>query len=323
MKKTVGLMYGAVALVIALGAIAMQNAVAAPPGPEVCAGCHEAYFNSFANSVHGNKAHPRSPAANGGCVNCHGDGTKHVEAGGGRGVGGIINPASKSMPAAEKDKICLTCHEANRHLAFWDSGKHRKNDVSCTNCHSTHGDRDTLLKINNPQIAPLVNTTRVPQQEVCFTCHRDIRALVMRPSHHPIVEGKIKCTSCHNPHGALSPAMVNAESIKELCTTCHADKRGPFMFEHAPVEESCLNCHNPHGGRTVKLLNEKVPNLCQDCHDAAQHPGTMYDADNNFKAPSGPTSGPNTRFIARSCMNCHNEIHGSNTPAGRGRRFVR
>jgi DmsE family decaheme c-type cytochrome len=158
---------------------------------------------------------------------------------------------------------------------------------------------------------------------VCFTCHRDIRALVMRPSHHPIVEGKIKCTSCHNPHGALSPAMVNAESIKELCTTCHADKRGPFMFEHAPVEESCLNCHNPHGGRTVKLLNEKVPNLCQDCHDAAQHPGTMYDADNNFKAPSGPTSGPNSRFIARSCMNCHNEIHGSNTPAGRGRRFVR
>ena len=27
------------------------------------------------------------------------------------------------------------------HFAFWDSGKHRKNDVSCTNCHSTHGDR--------------------------------------------------------------------------------------------------------------------------------------------------------------------------------------
>ena len=318
MKKTVGLMYSAVALVIALGALAMQSAVAAPPGPEVCAGCHEAYFNSFASSVHGNKAHPRSPASNGGCANCHGDGTKHVEAGGGRGVGGIVNPAAKSMPAAEKDKICLTCHEANRHLAFWDSGKHRKNDVSCTNCHSTHGDRDTLLNITNPQIAPLVNTTRVPQQEVCFNCHRDIRALVMRPSHHPIVEGKVKCTSCHNPHGALSPAMVNAESIKELCTTCHADKRGPWMFEHPPVEENCLTCHNPHGGRTVKLLNEKVPNLCQDCHDASSHPGTMYDADNSFKHPS-----PNSRFIARSCLNCHNEIHGSNTPAGRGRRFVR
>ena len=168
-----------------------------------------------------------------------------------------------------------------------------------------------------------MNTAKVPQQEVCFNCHRDIRALVMRPSHHPIVEGKVKCTSCHNPHGALSPAMVNADSIKELCTTCHADKRGPFMFEHAPVEESCLNCHNPHGSRAVKLLNEKVPNLCQDCHDAAQHPGTMYDSDNNFKAPTGTTSGPNTRFLARSCMNCHNEIHGSNRPAAQGKRFIR
>jgi DmsE family decaheme c-type cytochrome len=314
----------AIATVIAVSGWALSTGAAAQaPGPEVCKGCHEAYANSFAASIHGKAAHPRTPANNGNCSTCHGDGTEHVKAGGGRGVGGIVNPGSKTLPAEQKDKICLTCHQQNRHLAFWDAGKHRKNDVSCTNCHSTHGDKDTLLKINNPQVAPLVNTSKVPQQEVCFGCHRDIRALVMRPSHHPIVEGKVKCTSCHNPHGAMSPAMVNAESVKELCTTCHADKRGPFMFEHAPVEESCLNCHNPHGSRTVKLLNEKVPNLCQDCHDASSHPGTMYDADNNFRAPTGATSGPNSRFIARACLNCHSEIHGSNSPGGRGRRFVK
>ena len=311
------------AMLLACLAFTVGDAFAQAPGPEVCKGCHEGYVNSFAASIHGQAAHPRSPASNGGCFTCHGDGTEHVKAGGGRGVGGIINPANKKLPAEQRDAICLTCHASSRHLAFWDSGKHRKNDVSCSDCHSAHAGKDTLMKITNPQIAPLMTTAKVPQQEVCFNCHRDIRALVMRPSHHPIVEGKVKCTSCHNPHGALSPAMVNAASIKELCTTCHADKRGPFMFEHAPVEESCLNCHNPHGSRTVKLLNEKVPNLCQDCHDAAQHPGTMYDADNNFKAPAGATSGPNTRFIARSCMNCHNEIHGSNSPAGRARRFVR
>ncbi len=323
MNKALGWMRAALVAAIAAFGFGAGHAAAEPPGPEVCKGCHEAYVDSYAESVHGKAAHPRSPAAKGGCSNCHGDGTAHVQAGGGRGVGGIVNPASKSMTAAEKDKICLNCHEANRHLAFWDSGKHRKNDVSCTNCHSTHGGNDALLKISNPQIAPFLTTNKVPQQEVCFNCHRDIRGLVMRPSHHPIVEGKVKCTSCHNPHGALSPAMVNAESIKELCTTCHADKRGPFMFEHPPVEESCLNCHNPHGSRSVKLLNEKVPNLCQDCHDAAQHPGTMYDSDNNFRAPVTSTSGPNTRFLARSCMNCHNEIHGSNAPASQGRRFIR
>ena len=323
MVKALKTWRAAIASALFLFAAFSSAAAPAPPGPEVCKGCHEPYFDSLAGTIHGNKAHPRSPAAGTGCASCHGDGTKHVEAGGGRGVGGIINPGSKTLPAEEKDKVCLACHSSSRHLAFWDSGKHRKNDVSCSNCHNTHGGKDSLLRIANPQIAPLVTTAKVPQQEVCFGCHRDIRALVMRPSHHPIVEGKVKCTSCHNPHGALSPAMVNAESIKELCTTCHADKRGPFMFEHAPVEESCLNCHNSHGSRSVKLLNEKVPNLCQDCHDAAQHPGTMYDADNNFRAATGATSGPNTRFLARSCMNCHNEIHGSNSPAGRARRFVR
>jgi len=308
---------------VATFGLAAGDAMAQPPGAEVCKNCHEAYFDSFAASLHGNKAHPRTPASAGGCTSCHGDGTEHVKAGGGRGVGGMKNLASKSIPASQRDQMCLTCHASSKHLAFWDSGKHSKNDVACTDCHNPHGGKDSLLRISNPQIAPLTTTSRVPQQEVCFNCHRDIRALVMRPSHHPIVEGKVKCTSCHNPHGALSPAMVNASSIKELCTTCHADKRGPFLFEHAPVEESCLNCHNPHGSRSVKLLNEKVPNLCQDCHDAAQHPGTMYDADNNFRAPVGTTSGPNTRFIARSCMNCHNEIHGTNSPASRARRFVR
>ena len=323
MKKT---WFVRLAIALALAAIGGPGIVAAaPPGPEVCKGCHEAYVDSFQASIHGKAAHPRTPANNGACATCHGDATKHVEAGGGRGVGGIVNPTSKNLSSAQKDAICLTCHEGNRHLAFWDAGKHRKNDVSCVNCHSTHGGNPSLLNVKRPQIAPLVNTTQVPQQEVCFTCHKDIRALVMRPSHHPIVEGKVKCTSCHNPHGALSAAMVNAESVKELCTTCHADKRGPFMFEHAPVEESCLNCHNPHGSRTTKLLNEKVPNLCQDCHDAAQHPGTLYDADNNFRAPvsTTPPGGPNTRFIARSCMNCHNEIHGSNRPAAQGKRFIR
>src|SRR6185503_19529621 len=121
------------ALLATAGWLLSSEARAEPPGPEVCKACHEPYVESFNATKHGAAAHPRSPAAKGGCVNCHGDGTAHVAAGGGRGVGGIVNPASKQLTGAQKDAICLNCHEANRHLAFWDSGKHRKNDVSCTN----------------------------------------------------------------------------------------------------------------------------------------------------------------------------------------------
>ena len=293
---------------------------AAAPGPEVCAGCHQDSVASFETSIHGKKGHAKSPASNGGCVACHANAAEHVKAGGGKGAGGIVNPGprNKTLSAQAKDAVCMACHADNRHLSFWDSGKHRKNDVTCANCHNTHGGNASLLRIDNPPIRPFVNTAQVPQQEVCYTCHRDIRALVMRPSHHPIAEGKVKCTSCHNPHGALSPSMVNNESTRDLCVSCHADKRGPYLYEHPPVEESCLTCHNPHGSRSVKLLKEKVPNLCQDCHDGNTHLGTQYDMNEAFKGAA-----PSRMFVARGCLNCHNEIHGSNSPGSRGRRFIR
>jgi DmsE family decaheme c-type cytochrome len=307
------------ALVLAVLAWYSPHA-AAQSQAEICVACHQGYVESFQASIHGRKGHPRTPAgATAECSACHGNVLEHAKQGGGRGTPGLINPGPKSrIPAAEKDQICLTCHQGNRHLAFWESGRHARNDVACTNCHSTHGGNPQLLNIQNPPIRPIQTTTRVPQQEVCFACHRDIRAQFMRPSHHPVVEGQLKCSSCHNPHGALTPAMVNNESINKLCTSCHADKRGPFIFDHPPVEENCLNCHTPHGARSAKLLKEKVPNLCQDCHDASQHPGTMYDQRNAFTGPS-----PANRFFARGCLNCHNEVHGSNHPASRGRRFVR
>jgi len=305
--------------------IAFLTLCAAParaqaPGPEVCAGCHADAVASFESSIHAKAANPKSPAANGGCVNCHANAAEHVKAGGGRGAGGIVNPGprNKAMTALQKDQVCLACHADNRHLTFWDSGRHRKNDVTCTNCHNPHGGNASLLRTDNPAIRGFVNTTQVPQQEVCFQCHRDIRSLVMRPSHHPIPEGKVKCTSCHNPHGALSPNMVNNESTRDLCVSCHADKRGPYMNEHPPVEENCLACHNPHGSRSSKLLNEKVPNLCQDCHDGSSHPGTQYDLSESFRGAA-----PSNKFFARACLNCHQDIHGSNTPGSRGKRFIR
>jgi len=62
--------------------------------------------------------------------------------------------------------------------------------------------------------------------------------------------------------------------------------------------------------------------VCQDCHDASRHPGSVYDASGawNFKPPA---TAPNTRLISRGCINCHYNIHGSNAPAMRGKFFLR
>ena len=135
----------------------------------------------------------------------------------------------------------MTCHSGNRNLAFWTSGKHELNDVTCSNCHSIHG------KALAPTINKFVTTFRPNQAEICANCHQPIRAATLKPSHHPIPEGKVKCTDCHNPHGALTPAMVKQPTINDQCYSCHADKRGPYVFNHPPVEENCATCHNPHG----------------------------------------------------------------------------
>jgi DmsE family decaheme c-type cytochrome len=225
-----------------------------------------------------------------------------VEKGGGRGVD-IFDFGKKVDPQARAGK-CLACHEETKNLAFWNMSRHKSEDVACNDCHTVHGHGEKYLKAE--------------QTTLCFECHKDIRAQSNRQSHHPLKEGKIACSSCHNPHGEFGTKMVKADSVNELCYKCHAEKRGPFMFEHPPVEENCLNCHTAHGSNHSKLLTTRTPQLCQSCHEWTRHPTTPYTQFDSFKGAV-----PSNRMLARSCLNCHTTIHGSNGPGGRGLHFVR
>lgn len=316
-------------LAVALGLIAASPSASAQrsvaPEAETCKTCHADYVATYLETKHGQSGNTKGPD----CVACHGQNVlEHAKQGGGRGVGGTFSFGDKKVEADQKDTACLSCHESNRHLAFWDSGAHKKNDVACVDCHKMHqkpGPGSTIaLAKDNPTVAPFQTTQRQLQYETCITCHKQIRTQLLKPSHHPIIEGKLACSDCHNPHGALSEKMVNAESIPQLCTTCHTEKRGPFVWGHPPVEENCLTCHNPHGSNHARLLAERAPNICQDCHDATRHPGTVYDASGAWIRPDGtPNPSANTRLIARGCVNCHYHVHGSNAPAMKGKFFLR
>jgi DmsE family decaheme c-type cytochrome len=295
------------------------------PGMDVCAGCHEDYVKSFKTSVHGKTGDPKSPANNGACFSCHGDGTEHAKAGGGKGVGGIINasPSNKTMSAEAKSAICLACHATTRELAFWEAGQHKKNDVSCSNCHNPHASRagvnDKMLRGSGMDYGPYKTTARQLPYETCIACHREQRAQILKPSHHPIIEGKIQCHNCHNPHGAMTPVMLRSENYQDLCLTCHTDKRGPFIHEHPPVQENCATCHTPHGSAHNRLLAQKPPALCADCH-ANGHTHGIYDGRGTI-----PGVNPsNIRFEGSGCVNCHRQIHGSNAPpSAYGQYFMR
>jgi DmsE family decaheme c-type cytochrome len=283
---------GACWLALPTGGAFAAGSPAALIGSKACGECHDEALEAFGASLHARAwaADARYGAA--GCESCHGPGSEHQQD---QTPGSIVSFAPGARrDAGELSDRCLACHDSTTAVALWDSGAHRKGGVGCSKCHVIHGASSPMAR----------------QPDVCFGCHRDVKSQVNRLSHHPIREGKVACGSCHNVHGTLTPHLVANTTVNELCYTCHAEKRGPFVWEHLPVEENCTTCHVPHGSRQSKLLVRKLPNLCQECHDFSRHPGTVYDA-----RPAFTGRAPSKRSFGRSCMNCHAPIHGSTAPA--------
>jgi DmsE family decaheme c-type cytochrome len=260
-------------------------------GAKVCLTCHASQNAAFEKTLMGRIGKTQKGKFD--CENCHGPGSAHVKAGGGRGVGGIISfrPEDQARTAAENNAICLTCHERGDRT-YWHGSTHETRGLMCTNCH-------TVMKTVSRKFQ--LKTAFEP--DTCFQCHKDRRAQLFRSSHMPLREGKLTCTDCHNPHGSQTQALLRANSVNETCYKCHAEKRGPFLFEHAPVRENCDNCHLPHGSVNEYMLKISRPRLCTECH-AFGHGGFV-------------TGGPQQLgLISRSCQNCHTEVHGTNSPSG-------
>ena len=140
-----------------------------------------------------------------------------------------------------------------------------------------------------------------------MSCHKDKRAALHRPSHHPVLEGKVVCSDCHNPHGSVGPFQMVRDTVNDTCFTCHADKRGPFLRSHQPVTEDCSICHNPHGTINAAMLKMRAPFLCQQCHNPDSHRGRAANL-------LGGASQFVTNTLGRGCLNCHTSIHGTNNP---------
>jgi DmsE family decaheme c-type cytochrome len=264
-------------------------------GSDTCNTCHPDFYNKFLKSVHGKKAVPGSPVNREGCESCHGPGAEHANNGGGRGV--AIFAFNRKTDPNDRDSKCLACHGETRGLPFWNLSRHKSAEIACDNCHSIHSSVQGrgFLKAQEP--------------DLCFSCHKNIRAQTNKQSHHPIREGKLKCSSCHNPMGTSNiKVMIKADSVNELCYKCHGEKRGPYAFEHPPVPENCVNCHQIHGSHHTKLLARRVPLLCQSCHNAPAHPSQPYTNLHSFR---GSATSSKNRFFGRGCLNCHGNIHGS------------
>ncbi len=267
-------------------------------GATTCLSCHQGQEH-FKDTVHARAfAQLKKIEFEKSCETCHGPGSLHAAAAGDRSNPGFSTIKNlKKLSAVDLEKTCFQCHQ-DENRVHWVGSVHERRNVSCLACHSIHNAKNDKLLLVQPRV-----------QQVCAQCHQDIVAKINRNAHMPIEEGKMDCTSCHNPHGTATAKMLNGNSTDETCYTCHADKRGPFLYEHPPVRENCLNCHDPHGSHNEHMLVARLPFLCQRCHITTRHPATPYDLTS--------INADHNKIMGDSCLNCHTNIHGSNHPSGK------
>lgn len=281
-------------------------------GDARCTRCHDQSETrpvlSIYQTRHGVKADTRTP----GCQSCHGASVEHVN---NEKDTDPRPPVERSFgkkdmaSTAEQTQACLACHRGGQR-GHWDGSQHQAANLPCSTCHRVHVPRDPVL-------------AKATQAEVCFACHKSERAQTHRVSTHPLAAGKMGCSDCHNPHGSTGPKLQRKGSVNETCYSCHAEKRGPFLWEHQPATEDCSTCHTPHGSNIAPLLKLRTPYMCQACH-TGDHAAQINSAANLARGQVTTAKGylplanaPQRAQVAgRNCLSCHSLVHGSNHPAG-------
>ena len=202
----------------------------------------------------------------------------------------------KKLPPQAKSLICLKCHTANAtfNLHNWNASVHSVADVACSDCHNIHGGHNLKVKIRDTA-------------EMCEKCHQDVKAAFALPNHHPVPEKKVFCTDCHDPHGGSAEKNLRKDTVKATCTQCHSEKEGPFVYDHADLNDDCRTCHTPHGSVNNKLLLLREPFLCLQCHPT-------------HRIGDATTTETKQAYFTR-CSDCHSQLHGTDlpSPSGKGR----
>lgn len=271
-------------------------------GEQTCLDCHDDLHPdlmvSYKGSIHGALADFETLEIRKGCESCHGAGSVHSES---------ENPADilnlKKLGSELVSEVCLQCHRTGGPMK-WRGSEHAMNNVSCIDCHQIHKTRSSTdsEKMNAPTSAWERHAVRSrsltkAEPDLCYDCHENIQARFNYPSHHPVREGKMTCTECHEPHGGPKNLKTEGITTHDVCFNCHARYQGPFAYEHEAVLEGCGNCHDPHGTVVDNLLKKTEPFLCLQCHRVH----SPIQAIDNL-----------TQTAGKRCSYCHPEVHGSN-----------
>jgi len=291
-------------------ATAIAGALAAEPAPQgdyvgakTCATCHSDKFAQFSATPHSKLVtDPHTKESDRGCEACHGPGGEHVKAASDTATMAnaaklIFNPRRATGEVVAD--TCTRCHTEQALKRAPYPVEHDFKAASCNDCHSPHQEKThPYMLVESPP-------------NLCIQCHSEVGSDFRKPYHHRVLEGSISCLDCHSAHGKnnTEEARLSAAGLSELCARCHADKQGPFVFEHLAIsrsENGCLECHNAHGSVNNRMLNRAtVFQVCVQCHSQI---GLSADPEVGASM-SHDLSDPRIQ----NCTVCHTQLHGSNS----------
>jgi predicted CXXCH cytochrome family protein len=286
-----------------------------------CEGCHGPGSAHLTDKQHGAIArlseHPDYVAAL--CTRCHHEDVQEAH--------------FRADVHASVKVSCGTCHDVHRDhgsvsllrgggaRALWLAGRERKpkrpaGSGATTSDQQPPGEGTAPPAAGAPEAPPAAGpkarldrgtgdkiagarflTDQAKVNTLCLSCHQQQQGQFHQNSRHPLFEGRITCTDCHNPHGTGETTLVR-HRVDALCVRCHTEKRGPFAFEHDTLTtgDGCLTCHQAHGSPNNKLVKLNGRAVCLQCH-------------------SEINAEPAHRTRPGSCWRagCHADFHGSNT----------
>ncbi len=262
-------------LLIAVAATSLAGSAAQPEDlTELCVACHSEKLDALQVSRHWPSHTQALESGYTGCQACHWPGSSHAD-----DPGETIFSFTKEI-VSEISGRCLTCHtQFDRHAA------HQKAGLSCVDCHRSGHQEEVSLE------PALLSSAEV---QLCGDCHSEQRQQMWLPFRHRTSDGPLLCSDCHEPHAAASRnTLLRVDD--ERCFRCHAEKQGPFAFEHlAGTISGCASCHQPHGSTNPKLLvRHQIQALCLECHE------------------NTPVFHDLSRSRFQNCTLCHRAIHGS------------
>jgi predicted CXXCH cytochrome family protein len=224
----------------------------------------------------------------------------------------VIEPPAIEGATFVGNKACYECHTnivrifpSSPHARVFFSGSAMKDQIGCESCH---GAGSKHIAAGGGRGKFILNPGHDPQ--ACLNCHLQVHAELSLPQRHPVLEGKLNCVQCHDPHGgdimkAAGTGLAMAR-LNETCAQCHREQAKVHVYEHEALREGCVACHVPHGSMNDKMLTQRDNNLCLRCHAQVQSPST------SGKLYIGVID--HSTFVSRgACWSagCHTAIHGS------------